>query len=163
MRSCHLLLITSIAIMVASCSTVDTVEPTKTPVTTPGVAPAVTASVTPEIPAKQPEPDQPLIKGLISGLPDGVLVFLYIKTPSGRVRSHGTSPGNGTWEAVLANSSGEEYVVTAEAEGFTSNPISHTIQISGETAYVVEKGRTTTQEALHLDFHFTPASEPHQP
>ncbi|MCL6543513.1 MAG: hypothetical protein K6T87_23485 [Roseiflexus sp.] len=52
------------------------------------------------------------------------------------------------------------YVVTAEAEGYVSKPISYTIHISGDTAYLVRNGQVTNEEAIHLDFHFMPKDSP---
>jgi hypothetical protein len=48
-----------------------------------------------------------------------------------------------------------DYVVTAEAEGYVSQPINYSIRLSGTTAYVVE-GDQIRDEAVHLDFHLDP-------
>lgn len=106
-------------------------------------------------PPKQPEPQRPLIAGEFSGLPDDTLVTIYVRTPSGQEAVWGTQRGSGSWETVVTDASGRDYVVTAEAEGYASQPISYTIHLSGTTAYVVEDSQITT-EALHLDFHFEP-------
>jgi len=108
---------------------------------------------------KQPEPQRPLFQGMISGLSDDVLVTIRISDAfSGREVNRGTRPGNGLWEAVVT-STGVDYIVTAEAEGYISSPLSYTVHISDDIAYVVE-GQATTNEALHLDFHFEPISLP---
>lgn len=122
--------------------------------------PTATPAATPTIPSKQPEPQRPLIKGQITGLSSDTLVRVYIRTPSLREKNYFSRPGDGLWEAVVTEASGVDYVVTAEAEGFTSNPVSYTIHLSGTTAYVVKDSQITTDEALHLDFHFTPANSP---
>jgi hypothetical protein len=56
---------------------------------------------------------------------------------------------------VVTQASGVDYVVTAEAEGYVSQPISYSIRLSGTTAYVVE-GDQIRDEAVHLDFHLDP-------
>jgi hypothetical protein len=50
--------------------------------------------------------------------------------------------------------------MTAEATGYSSNPVSYTIHLSGTTAYLVEDGQTTAKEALRLDFHFARSGSP---
>ena len=152
MRAYLLLISIPIAIMVASCAPTPTIEPTETLV--------VTLTVTPEVPEKQPEPDRPLIKGQISGLPADTLVRVYMHTPSGRRKGYFTRPGNGLWEAVVTRASGVDYVVTAEAEGYVSQPISYTIHISGDVAYVVRDGQVTDKDAIYLDFHFVQEHSP---
>jgi len=60
----------------------------------------------------------------------------------------------------VTEAGGLDYIVTTEVEGYISQPISYTIHISGETAYVVRNGRVTNEEAVHLDFHFVPKDLP---
>jgi len=60
----------------------------------------------------------------------------------------------------VTEASGLDYIVTAEAEGYISQPISYTIHISGDTAYVVRDGQVTDEEAVHLDFLFVPKDSP---
>lgn len=126
-------------------------------VVTPSPSPQPTA--TPIIPPKQPEPARPRIGGRFLGLPDNVLVTFYVRTPTGRKVVWGTRPNGGLWEAIVAVSEGD-YVVTAEAEGYVSQPVSYTIHIRGDTAYVVREGQVTDEEAIHLDFHFVPKDSP---
>lgn len=126
-------------------------------VVTPSPSPQPTA--TPTIPPKQPEPSRPRIAGRFLGLPDNVLVTFYVRTPTGRKAVWGTRPDGGLWEAIVAVGEGD-YVVTAEAEGYVSQPVSYTIHISGDTAYVVRDGQVTDEEATHLDFHFIPKASP---
>jgi hypothetical protein len=116
---------------------------------------ALGCSPTPTPPAKQPEPHLPLVEGSISGLPEDTLVTIHIRTPSGWEAIYGTQRGSGPWEAVVTQASGVDYVVTAEAEGYVSQPISYSIRLSGTTAYVVE-GDQIRDEAVHLDFHLDP-------
>ncbi|MGA9398035.1 MAG: hypothetical protein WBV22_07230, partial [Anaerolineaceae bacterium] len=81
-------------------------------------------------------------------------------TPEGREAIYYTQKGNGHWEIVVTNASGVDYVITAESTGYKSNPVSYTIHLSDTTAYVVESGQITQNEALHLDFQFTSSSPP---
>jgi len=126
---------------------------------TPATPPSPTT--TPEIhPTKQPEPSRPLIGGQISGLPEDLEATIYVKTSEGRIVSWGGATAEIPWEAVVHQASGFDYIVTAEAEGYISQPINYTIHISGDTAYVVRDGEVTDEEALHLDFHFAPEDSP---
>ncbi len=147
MRVSFLLMVTLFVIVATSCTAIPT--PTPVPTSTPLLMP----------PTKQPEPQRPLVGGRISGLPDGTLATIYVRLPSGRVVLWGQR-GNGSWEFVVTDVGGAEKIVAAEAEGYVSTPISYTIHLSSTTAYVVESGRITTNEALHLDFHFAPAGSP---
>ncbi len=124
------------------------------------VIPRPIPTATPEILSKQPEPSRPRIAGQFSGLPANALVTITIRTPLGRKAVSGTRRGNTFWESVVTEASGVDYIVTAEAEGYVSQPISYTIHISGDTAYVVRDGQVTDEEAIHLDFHFVPKDSP---
>lgn len=115
---------------------------------------------TPEVPRKQPEPSRPRVGGEISGLPDGTRVTIHICTPKGREAYTIGGPAPGSWEAVVTEASGLDYIVTAEAKGYVSQPISYTTHISGDTAYMVRDGQVTDKEAIHLDFHFDPSDSP---
>lgn len=136
-----------LAAITGGCAAISTATPTPMP------TPPLTT------PQKQPEPQHPLVQGEITGLPDDVLATIYVRLPSGRVILWGER-GNGHWEFVVTASGEVDRVVTAEAEGFISSPISYTIRLSGTTAYVVEEGQVTTREAVHLDFHFEPVNLP---
>lgn len=113
-------------------------------------------TVTPIIYPKQPEPDRPLVEGEISGVLDNTLITIHVQTSEGWESLWGTRQGSGHWEAVVTDASGIDYVITAEAEGFISTPISYTIHLEGKIAYLVENGQITSKEAVHLDFHFDP-------
>ena len=134
----RLLPVLILVLMLASC----TVVPQPTPIVTPDVLP------------KQPEPARPRIAGQFSELATDELVTLNIRTPSGQRAVWGTRRGNTSWESVVTAASGADYIVTAEAEGYVSQPISYTIRLSGDTAYVVRDGQVTNEEAVRLDFHF---------
>lgn len=140
----YLLRIIGLALVLASCT----------------ASPLPGPTVTSEIPRKQPEPSRPLVRGEISGLPDSTLVTIHIRTPQGREVYTIGGPSPGPWEAVVTEASGLDYIVTAEAEGYISQPISYTIHISGNIAYIVRDGQVTDEEAIHLDFHFTPKDSP---
>lgn len=111
-------------------------------------------TTTPTIPPKQPEPARPRVGGEISGVPEGALTTVHIRTSNGWEARTIKGPFPGFWESVVTEASGTDYIVTAEAEGYISQPISYTIHISGDTAYVVRDGEVTDEEAFHLDFYF---------
>lgn len=140
----HLFWIVTLLLIVMSCTAVPLPEPTATS----------------EIPPKQPEPSRPLVRGGILGLPDGTTVTIHIRTPQGREAYTVEGPSPGPWEAVVTEASGLDYIVTAEAEGYISQPISYTIHVSGDTAYVVRDDQVTDEEAIHLDFHFDLSDSP---
>lgn len=140
-----LLISTLVVTAVVGCTATSTITPT-----------SVTPTVVPTTTLRQPEPQRPLIGGQFSGFVDDTLVIIHVRTLSGWDALWGTRRGNGPWMSVVTEASGVDYVVTAEAEGYVSNPPSYTIHLSGTTAYVVEGGQVTAEEALHLDFHFEP-------
>jgi hypothetical protein len=140
----HLFWMVTLVLIVVSC----------TAVPLPGL------TVTPEIPPKQPEPSRPRVRGEISGLLDGTTVTIHIRTPKGREAYTVRGPSPGPWEAVVTEASGLDYVVTTDVKGYISQPISYTIHICGETAYVVRDGQVTDEEAIHLDFNFVPKQSP---
>jgi len=67
-----------------------------------------------------------------------------------------TRRGNGEWETVVTDASGVDYIVTAEVEGYVSDPISYTLHLEGMKVYLVNNGEITDKEAINLDFHFEP-------
>jgi len=83
-----------------------------------------------------------------------------VYTLAGQEVLWGKQLGAGSWKVVITEAGGVDYVVTAEAERYISQPISYTIHISGDTAYVVYDSEVTDEEALHLDFHFMPEHSP---
>lgn len=144
MMRVYLLRIIGLALILASC----TASPSPGPI------------MTSELPRKQPEPSRPLVRGEISGLPDGRLVEIHIRIPRGREAYTIAGPSPGPWEAVVTEASGRDYIVTAEAEGYISQPISYTIHISDDTAYMLRDGQVTDEEAVHLNFNFVPRDSP---
>jgi len=109
---------------------------------------------------KQPIPDRPLVGGRILDLPNDIAVTIRVHTLTEREVRRREQLGPGSWEVVITEAGGVDYVVTAEAKGYISQPISHTVHISDDTAYVVRNGEVTDEEALHLDFYFTPEPSP---
>jgi hypothetical protein len=105
---------------------------------------------------KQPEPNQPRILGEISGVLDDTLITMHVQTPKGWEARTITRQGDGTWESIVTDASGIDYIITAEANGYASIPISYTIHLEGMTAYMVENSQITSKEVVHLDFHFDP-------
>jgi hypothetical protein len=119
-------------------------------------------TATPAIFPKRPEPHTPLVKGRFSGLPDNTLVTIRIATPSGQEVQWGTRRGNGAWEAVLPEKPDVDYIVTAEAAGYISNPINYPIHVD-EIGLV----RSRDGSVAELDFDFQPIapaiSKPYHP
>lgn len=140
----HLLWMIILALIAVSCTPTPIPQPTPTPTSV----------------AKQGEPVRPLIGGQISGLPEDVQATIYVRTPQGRTVSWGGAKAGVPWQAIVHKAGGFDYIVTAEAEGYISQPISYTIHINGDTAYVVRDGQVTDEEAIHLDFHFVPKDSP---
>lgn len=108
---------------------------------------------------KEGEPIRPLIQGEISGVGEDTLVTIYRRTPGGRRVGYSTRRGNGSWKATLTLDSGADYVVTAEAPAYVPQPISYTIYLSEEAAYLVLDGELHGR-AVGLDFHFVPERSP---
>ncbi len=123
-------------------------------------SPSPRPTATPVSYPKQPEPSRPLISGQFLGLPDNTLVTFHVRPHEGQEVLWGTTPQGGYWEAVVTSAAGADYVVTAEADGYVSQPVSYTIHLSGDYAYVVKEGQVTDEEAIHLDFHFIPKDSP---
>jgi len=103
---------------------------------------------------KQPEPQRPLVWGEVSGVRTDMLITVHIKSIAGREAHAVTRRGSGIWQAVVTDASGLDYIITAEAEGYISEPISYTIHLEGEIAYLVENGSVSDKEAVGLDFRF---------
>ncbi len=99
-----------------------------------------------------------IVGGRISGLPEDVAVKILVDG-KGDNRPYGqdTWRGNAFWARSWQMSFGMSYVVTAEAEKYTSDPISYTIQLSGTKIYTLVAGHVVADEAGHLDFRFVPA------
>lgn len=107
-------------------------------------------------PQKQGLPTKPVIGVSISGLPEGVLAKISVRNLEGWEHLR-AERGNGYWEFVVHTASGLEHFVIAEEEGYVSQPDSYMIRLVGDKAYVVENGEIG-EEALHLDFYFTPVN-----
>ena len=135
-------IITLLIITLSSCNILPVVTPT-TPTPTQGFR-------------KQPEPQQPLVSGDVSGVSEGTLVSIHVRTFAGWESHTVNRMGDGTWQAVVTDASGVDYIITAEADRYVSAPISYTIHLEGLAASLVENGQLTDQEASHLDFHFEP-------
>jgi len=126
---------------------------TDTPIMTPKAA-----TLQPE--PHRPEPHEPQIVVSFSGLKDDTLARIFFRTPSGDEPLRGSHPGNGEMDVILPEQQGTKYIVIAEAEGYVSNPISYTIQISGTLVYPVENSQIASSEVLILEFQFEPISTP---
>ena len=122
-------------------------------------------TATPEAPTQQSEPhrlepQEPHIFVSFSGLDETAIGYVYFRTLSGHTPVWGSRPGNGEKRVVLPERQGVIYVVTAEAEGYVSDPISYTIQLSGTRFYLVENGQITSNAVSKLDFQFKPINTP---
>jgi len=96
-----------------------------------------------------------IVGGQLKDLPDGVEVQTMIRNLDGNNHfGPMTWRRNGTWSSNLKNSPGKLYVVTAKAAGYTSIPLSYTIQVSGTEAYILVDGKVTIDTATKLDFSF---------
>lgn len=125
-------------------------------ITSCGALPAKTSNPTASHRPKQPEPNQPRVYGEIFGVIGDTLIIIHVQTLMGWEARTITRQGNGIWESIITDASGIEYIITAEANGYASVPISYTIHLDGNKAYLVENGQITSKEAEHLDFHFDP-------
>lgn len=122
-------------------------------------------TATPEIPTQQPEPlrpepQEPHIFVSFSGLNENALGRIYFRTRSGDIPLRGSHPGNGEMRVVIPEHQAVTYIVSAEAVGYVSDPISYTIHISGTLVYLVENGQITSKEALNLNFQFISSITP---
>jgi hypothetical protein len=115
---------------------------------------------TPQPEPLRPEPQEPHIFVSFSGLVNNALGRIYFRTFSGVTLLTGSHPGNGEMRIVLPEHQGVIYIVTAEAEGYVSNPFSYTIQLNDQIFYIVEDGKVTSNEVLVLKFHFIPFITP---
>lgn len=96
-----------------------------------------------------------IVGGYLTDLPDGAEAQIMIRNIDGNNHfGPMTWRKNGGWHGNLKNSPGKLYEVTVTAEGYTSIPLSYTIQVSGTKAYVFDAGQLTGEVADHLDFRF---------
>ncbi len=109
------------------------------------------------VPPSLPEPASPSVGGSISGLlnDDRAVVRAYSREDMEDGAS--TEVGNGPWELVVtSNSIGTKYyTVTAEAEGYRTQPSHYTIAADCQSAYVVRDDEIE-EDAIDLDFRFIP-------
>jgi len=126
---------------------------------------ALPANPTPTSFERQPIPVQPIANGIFSGLLNPAdIITITVNDAEGLQAISGTSPGNnGPFELSLASlAEAEIYVIVVEAEGYSVEPASYTIQIEGGTIYIVEDGQRG--DALQtLDFHFIPIATAYPP
>lgn len=105
----------------------------------------------------------PILKGTISGLPDGVFA-----TVTARLFSE-TSGGvyglreNGAYEMEAPYDENEQRKVFAEAGGFLVQPSEYVIYFKDGKAFLVQDGIQTDQEAVNLDFVFSALSQTKTP
>jgi len=142
MRTLLLLVATLVIVTQAGCGFLrDITAPTSTPT---------------QVFHRQPEPQRPLVYGDVTGVPTDTLIIIHIQTPAGWEAVTESMMGSGVWQVVVTAASGLDYIITAEAEGYGSDPISYTIHLEGPMAYLVANGHVTDREAVDLDFDFKP-------
>jgi hypothetical protein len=103
-----------------------------------------------------PEPQGPVIKGTISGLPEGTLATIsarFISSTSGGYIGDRT---NGPWEMVVLYDENTQRKVIAQAEGYSAQPVEYLIYFKEGKAFLIKDGIQTDQEATYLDFEFFP-------
>jgi hypothetical protein len=149
LRIVALLFYVILTVSISSCDGITT----DTPIGTPKAA-----TLQPE--PHRPEPQEPQIVVSFSGLNDDTLAKIFFRTLSGDEPLRGSHPGNGEMDVILPEKLGAKYIVAAEAEGYVSNPISYTIQISGTLVYMVEDNQIAPNEVLELEFQFEPIDTP---
>lgn len=150
-RLCFVNLLFGILLMISltSCNGIITRTPTMTPITTVQQSEPI-----------RPEPQEPHIRVSFSGLDGSALGYLYVRTLGGHVAVWGSRPGDGEKRVVLPERQGIIYSVTAESEGYVSDPLNYTIQLNGDIFYMVKNGQATSEEISVLNFKFTPISTP---
>jgi len=115
---------------------------------------------TPQTEPLKPEPQEPHIFVSFSGLDNSALGRIFFRTLSGETPLTGSHPGNGEIRVVLPEREGVIYIVSAEAEGYVSDPISYSIQLAGTDFYLVENGQITLNKVTGLKFQFKPMITP---
>jgi len=109
------------------------------------------------VPSSLPAPGGPSVNGQVSGLlnSDRVIIQMSPQEDIGNVAL--AEVGNGPWElVVMVNSIGTKYyTVTADAEGYRTQPPHYTIAADCQSAYIVREGEIE-EEAVDLDFKLIP-------
>lgn len=106
---------------------------------------------TPTIFVRQPIPFGPRVSGVFSGLLNlDDLVTVHIYDENGHEVIYGTHSGNGPWEMIVTNIvPNKDYIVSVEADGYGSQPITYTISIDTQSEQMAEI-------VSDLDFYFIP-------
>ena len=109
------------------------------------------------VPPSLPEQYLPLVGGSVSGLLNNDLVTFHVYRESGKEILEGTRRNNGSWVFAIPYQSLEieHYAITAEAEGYSSQPSDYTFAADCRTTYIV-RDNEIGEEALHLCFEFIP-------
>ncbi|MFO8100999.1 MAG: hypothetical protein R6U37_02355 [Dehalococcoidia bacterium] len=109
------------------------------------------------VPPSLPAPGGPSVCGRVSGLLNGDRVIIQMSTQEDIGNVTLAEVGNGPWElVVMVNSIGTKYyTVTADAEGYRTQPPHYTIAADCQSAYIVRDGEIE-EEAVNLDFKFIP-------
>lgn len=109
------------------------------------------------VPPSLPEPASPSVNGSISGLLNDDRAAVRVCSQEDMADGSGGERTNGLWEMVITrNSIGiKYYTVTAEAEGYSSQPSHYSIATDCKTAYILRDDKIG-EEAADLDFKFIP-------
>ena len=105
-----------------------------------------------------PEPHGPVIKGTISGLPEGFLATISARLSSADSGGIIGLRGAGAWEMEVFYDENVQRKVIAQAEGYSVQPGEYAIYFKGGKAFLVQGGIKTDQEAMNLDFVFSTLS-----
>ena len=130
-----------------------------------GVPAGEGAELPPSPPPQVAPPRCPSLNGQITGVAEDMEVIIQVRRLSGELRfQYPSRVGNGYWGVVGGQvpvpEDVQEYVVTAEAASYVSEPPRYTIRVQGCTLTVLETWQVTTADPRHLDFHFRPATSP---
>jgi hypothetical protein len=122
----------------------------------------VTVPVPPPPPPQFPPPRGSVIEGQITGVAEDTRVTIQVRRLMGEPYVQQPRWGSGGWRTIVLQPPGEvvEYVVTAEATGYVSEPPNYTLRVQDQTAALVDAGHATAFEVHHLDFQFRPVPTP---
>ena len=105
-----------------------------------------------------PEPHGPMIKGTISGLPEGIFATISVRKSSSASGGIIGDRENGPWEMEILYEENFQRKVIAQAEGFSVQPPAYMIYFKEGKAFLVEDGIKTNHEATNLVFTFSSLS-----
>ncbi len=110
-----------------------------------------------------PEPHGPIIKGTISGLPEGIVATITARLSSATGGGIYGFRGNGPWEMEVTYDEEVQRKVVAQANGYSVLPDEYEIYFKEGKAFLLQGGVKTDREATNLDFVFSPSSPTRTP